>query len=451
MLTFSSVVFGLLVTNLLIRHHSLLERVVVGIAIGLGFVTTIMTVNLLFSPINISVILFVLWTSILMLTALFLLLKNRGASRKKYRYEKDAGNKKLVLLSKLIILSISIIVLVSLILWPVRAWDSLTLYDFRARFFAQGNTLQDMTDLVLYNDRKVAYYYSYPLLTSNSHLLLYLDGINNPKWVYILFSLGFYYLVYKFLRRNNVSEIASLGLILLLVTNPIIFGISIIAYTNMPYLFYFIGGLLYFYSWLKEKRLSYLILSIILVSFSTQTRSAEPFYIVYLGTFALYSLKNRKYLCHFLVSLLIIISVSQFWPWVIRSLDFKFQVQTVNDYTRNVLSQGIKYFSFSRIFEVASFYWKALQKAYIPTIILFLTTLLIHIRIFKKNVNGFYYQFYYPITIISLLILLFIGTYFISFGYVFWYKISNSLIRSSIIIYPLTLIYAGLTIFSKKK
>ncbi len=156
--------------------------------------------------------------------------------------------------------------------WPVKDWDSLVLYDFRAKLFTQSGGMKEAIGQ--------GYFTAYPLLTSLSHALMYLWDSPTPLPVYSLFYLSLLLVFYAGLVSAEVKKNLALTFTLVLAISSRIFEHSMWAYTNLPYLTYFFIGILLAYFGIKEKRNLYIYLSAIFIGLSTWTRFAEPFWLV---------------------------------------------------------------------------------------------------------------------------------------------------------------------------
>jgi hypothetical protein len=172
----------------------------------------------------------------------------------------------------LILGALVIFVFIANFYWPVKDWDSLVLYDFRAKLFTQSGGMKEAIEQ--------GYFTAYPLLTSLSHALMYLWDSPTPLPVYSLFYLSLLLVFYAGLVSAEVKKNLALTFTLVLAISSRIFEHSMWAYTNLPYLTYFFIGILLAYFGIKEKRNFYIYLSAIFIGLSTWTRFAEPFWLV---------------------------------------------------------------------------------------------------------------------------------------------------------------------------
>lgn len=307
--------------------------------------------------------------------------------------------------------------------WPVHSWDSIILYDFRAKIFAESGFIKDAM---------IGYYYTgYPLLTSLSHTLVYLFGGKNPQFIYSLFylSLGlcFYGLLIEFLSRRS-----SLFYTLILLTVPIIFDHSLISYTNLPYTTFLSIGAIYFCVWLKKKTQGYLVISAILVGLSAWTRPTEPYYLGIFAIVFLVSVLKRKFR-DIVVYSIFLFPISQAWNLYRKSLPFmEGSTSTGIGYLeifRNILD-------FDRWLKVIAFLNQNVIQSWGLVFIVFVLMLILSFGIRKEISTILVF-----VTTILFFLLLIVGTFFYSFietGWVFW---GDAATRTSMIFYPL-FIYA---------
>jgi len=454
-LTLSIIIFGYLITNLLTDDQlDFLEKILIAFGLGFGIINFLSTIWLVSKPISMNVIYIFSFTLSGFLLVLHKILNKRiiffdFKSHKETKTTESVLNKVLLVL----IFTLFIFLLVDLAIWPPYFWDSIALYDFRGKYFASGKTLQDLADITR-PSRIISgklYDFSYPLFTSIVHAVLYLDGFSNPKWIYLIFSFGFLYIFYKFQRRNNVKKSVSLLLLLSLISQPVVFLVSHLAYTNMPFMYYFVLGVFFLYEWIKNKRVGTLILSSLLIVLSTQVRNLESFYIVVVLFLVILSLIYHKYIFQLLTAASVVFLSGQFWFSRVRLLDLKVTIPTSTEYLSNATLLGLKNFSIERFIEVFKFYFNSLW-FYSPFFLLFIVTLSNHFfkRFHLKRTSLDIKYLFFPAFISLLVLYTLIGSYFFSFTNDSWKEISGSLYRVLIPILPLILSYTGFILGMKK-
>jgi len=434
---------------ILIPDYDYFERIFLGFGVGTGFLAFVTTIILLYSDLSTLPLITIIIISYLILAPMLLKRQKRWKDMLLPKLDipklpPGLLKKLLITISVSIIVLTSVVVITSLLVWPVHAWDALTLYDFRARLFALGKGFEDLSNL----SRR--YYFSYPLLTTSLHTSIYLDGlIDNAKVIYVLYYIGFIYLFYKFLRRNNVDLIYALISTAILVMNPLIFRVSKIAYSNLPHLFYLTSSTYIFYDWLKKKNKLLLLLSSMLLSISIFVRVAERLYLPALSFVFLLLLLRKIKIKELIIYSLPVFVMGRIWNSVLISQKIAEAegVETTNE----VLSLGISGFSITRLLEVTKFYVDAISEEYIYFLLFLIVCIILKLMQdkFKIDIANYYLAY----LVIATLGLLFVGNYFISFSYPTWRSISYSLQRSALVVVPLTLAFYAVTTasFIKKK
>ena len=430
MLFILTIILGFLIINTLLPKWSFLEKFFLGYGLGMGITTTLMTILEFFDLLNLGLLYVIVIVSIT--PFLFKIKKTRPFSLNKIINKSGFSKSFWVRLSILPIIALLLIMVTSLLFWPIHAWDALTLYDFRARFLAGGGTLLQLSKMNYH------YYFSYPLLTTNSHLMLYLEGLSNAKVIYVLFGLGLYFLFYTFVRKLNLNIAWSLLLTTLFASDPLVFRISKIAYTNLPYLYYLVVGIFFLYLWLEKKNFHMLLISSLMFAISTHVRFADMLYVLNVGfLLLLYILKKIK-AKDVLIFTLPIIVLDSTWRYI--SLFFRPAASDVVSLSERV-ALGFSNFSIIRIQEVFLFYFDAMIKTYKMHTITFLIVVFISLAITsirKKIPLGTIYLAY---VFVAILTWSFAGNYFITFGYENWRRIAYSLQRLSLLIVPALLFF----------
>jgi hypothetical protein len=154
--------------------------------------------------------------------------------------------------------------------WPIKYWDSLVLYDFRARLFAETGFMQVAISR--------GYFFGYPLLTSLAHTWVYILGGSNPSFLYTFFYFSFLLNFAINVKKTGLSRLPVIAMTLLAAVSPRLFEHTQWAYTNLPYTIYIVLGSIYLYWGIKKRDIGAYIISALLVGLSTWTRTAEPFW-----------------------------------------------------------------------------------------------------------------------------------------------------------------------------
>lgn len=414
---------GLPLTLIIAPKHNAIGRIGLSYLLGIGFFTLVMFVtNILGLRLNLvhTILIFVA-------LSLPLILLSHKRFKEYCRGVKNAGkNFDLDKLEKITLAGIFFVVVSSFIntlYWPVYIWDALTMYDFRAHVFIQtGFIVQSLQDI------GGGYYLGYPLFTSLSHTIVYLAGGYNPQFIYSLFylSLG---LVFYGQLREFVSRKFSLLFTLLLLVTPQLFNQSLVAYTNLPYTACFALSAIYFYIWDKKRVDGYLIISALLLGFSTWVRASEPFWLGVLGLVIIMSVIRKKYLDMITFSIFFF-PIQQLWKYTLSSLA-TWQISTVNEIA-NYTSFLSHIFDFGRWVQVINFLYKNVINIWGVVLILFIVAFVY--SLFTNKIREVYML--YTINFVLLFMLL-IGNFIFSFTFSGWTEIPDSASRMAMFIYPL--------------
>jgi len=426
MLFILTIILGFLIIDILLPKWTFFEKFFLGYGLGMGITTTLMTILEFFDFLNLGFLYAVIVIAIIPL--LLKVEKIKLPSLKGVFKKRKFAEWFLIILPLLVIFSVSLVTVTSLLLWPVHAWDAITLYDFRARFLAGGGTFLQLSNMNYH------YYFSYPFLTSNSHLMFYLEGWSSAKIVYVLYGLGLYFLFYSFIRKFNLSITWSLILTALLISDPLIFRVSKIAYTNLPYLFYLVAGIFLFYLWLEENDVRTLLVSSLMFAISTHVRFADMFYILNIGFLFLLFLLRKVKIKDTLIFTFPILAFHFAWKYI--SSFFRTSVSDVVSMSERI-ALGFKGFTITRAQEVFLFYFEAMTRAYKVYLIVFLIISLAGFVVILKKRKAFLGTIYLFYMFIFSLLWSFSGNYFISFGYENWRRTAYSLQRLSLLIVPL--------------
>ena len=195
--------------------------------------------------------------------------------------------------------------------WPVTAWDSLALYDFRARVMAvHGNMVEGI---------QLGYFFQYPPFTSFLHLFGYVFGNERIKLAYSFIFASLLTSFFVLLRRKQPLWIALLGTLFLAV-DSYIFGHSTVAYTNLSYVTFLTLGLIYLLFWFHEGAKKDLLLGAFLLGLSTWVRSSEPFWLVGIGLILLRLFTKREQVFLGLLMIFLMVGISRLWGIFVQSL-----------------------------------------------------------------------------------------------------------------------------------
>lgn len=423
------IILGLEVAFILKLDMKFTERISVSYLLGIGLLTFFVFLvnyifNLNFSLTNTFTILgsMCLVLAIVSFKGILRFIKNI-----KFKKIKIILNKKTVFWG--IILILFFYTLIINLYWPISDWDSLALYDFRAKVFMTDTNL---IHAALTND----YFIQYPLLTSLAHLFVYQIGLPNPKFIYSLFYLSFVVIFY-YSTRKNTSENKAMFFTILFALVPEFFTHSMMAYTNLPYIAFFCSGIFYLYEWIKNKNVSTLLLSGFLVGLSCWVRITEPFWWVPLFVVILVTLKNKRWkeILYYLIPVYFFYKVWGVFMGHINSL-LTHSTQTI--VPANPISPYLailEKITPSRLVEVAVYLYKNVFSSWGLIVLVFVIMLIRTFWLTKKERKD--KRFLY-ITLLFL-IFLYMGTVGFSVSNSTWIEIPDSARRMSMIILPLIL------------
>jgi len=305
--------------------------------------------------------------------------------------------------------------------WPVVSWDSLVIYDWRAKLFALTGSMEEAVNR--------GNFFGYPLLTSLAHTWAYLLGAKSPLFIFAIFYIAFALMFYGAVKETT-SRVIGLLSVVLLITIPDIFFHSTSTYTNLPYAIYYDLGTIYLFLWMKNQTKGYLVLGCLLTGLSAWARSSEPFWIVNLGILVIYAFIKRKYFAPLIFSL-IFFPIQQ--PW--RKFEGAHLGKNPPQAIKGV-SLFFSYFNIPRLIKVCVYLLKGVISTWQPLIFLFLLTVALEIK--KKKIENFWLL----LLIIGDFLLMIVGTFIVSYTYAEeWELIPGSAQRMAMFFLPLFVFY----------
>ena len=316
--------------------------------------------------------------------------------------------------------------------WPVSMWDSVVLYDFRGHVFASTGFLKGALTS--------EYYYSYPLLTSLAHTIIYLGGGKYPQFIYSLFYLSLGLSFFGFLREFVSRKAGIFFTMLLMITGPLFYH-SLFSYTNLTYTIYVSLGAILIHLWSRKKDFGYLILSAIMMGLSVHVRATEPFWLAALLVVVMLSI-YRKNIFGFLVYPLILLPVRQIWVFYQRFISQGALVEIANKMEFRGILMAL--FDWDKWFQIGDYLYKHVVIPWGPIFLAFV--LAATMIILKRQKNNFL------IFIITLLFIgvLIAGVFIFSIYLDYWNRIGDATERLSMLFYPL-FIYSIALVVSKIK
>ncbi len=411
------------------KNYSLFEKVIFGMVLSLGLLPLLMFFLGLFKiPLTMSNIL----GSILIFDLLLSFVScRRFGGFKVFREKPNLKMGKLGIFKFVFFIPIIFFIVSSFFInlyWPVFEWDALALYDFRALRFLETYSLAQ----AVLTSQLTSYNYSYPFFTSLIHDFVYLLSGRNPQFIYSIFYFLLLAVFYIFLSKKVSLPLASF-FTACLATTPIFFLNSLIAYTNVAYVLYFVLATFLLWEFLTQKeRTDSLLFSSVFLGFSTLVRASEPFWMVNIALMVFFCLK-RKQIKWLIISLCLFIFLRESWALYRQYIFSNF----VND-----IGPGIRYYvDLKKIPLIINFLFQILFVG--RKFLIFLFILTFFINIFRKKLNWSIF-----LSISGYFILIFLGIYILSINFGWWADIPDSARRTTMVLTPMMLYYVAL-IFSR--
>jgi len=212
------------------------------------------------------------------------------------------------------------------VIFPVRFWDAITCWSFKAKAFFLDKTIYDFYSKHSYKFSHPSYPILLPLLQTYSYFSMGTLNENLMKLIFPLFYISLLIVNYGFLRikyseinlkvnnnsakikkdnrilRKNYPKITSLFFTFILSTIPIIFDHSYIEYTNLAFAFYLYLSVMFMILWIrfKDNRLKtngLIILSAIFASQLSLLRSEGILFSAFIFIlFAFYLFKSKDHI-----------------------------------------------------------------------------------------------------------------------------------------------------------
>ncbi len=430
---FLIILFGYKLSKILLPDVEKLEQISLGYILGIGIFTFVWFLfNWAGVPYNLKsglAILISLNIILFFIDRLFLKQK-KGNPIIDLSLVKKLNTIEIFLLGIIFFLCVS--ALVQSIYWPIRAWDSLVLYDFRAKLFTQTGFMQEAI--------AQGYFFSYPLLTSLAHTWVYLLGGTNPSFLYGLFYISLLVIFSFNIKKLNIERITSFLLTTLVAVSPRLFEHTQWAYTNLPYSIYIIVGSIYLYFGIKKKDFGAYIISALLIGLSTWIRMAEPFWLTYLVIAIVSSVFIKKWLWPFVYSGLVGLMM---FPWRVFSSSYnQGNTNVVNQITST--SQGVaQSLQVSILKQAFAFIMTNVVKMYLIFFILLFAILLI--KLFYKSKEWFF-----SVIIFFNSALIFAGTILFVKDTPYWQDIPDSLARMVMFV-PVLILFLLAELLSEMK
>lgn len=359
-----------------------------------------------------------------LLTILGIIIYKKDSSKK--IFNKTSSMRVFILL----MITISTILIFSFILNLIGHtfnWDSVALYDARARFLLGGTKFSDMTALSAYDPKNIYYYLLYPPYTSLVHYFWYKLSLPFPVGLYytvclILFAVSIYFLTCK-----KIGKIPALLLVFLTVVNNVVFFSSLIAYTNLPYSLLIVLGVFLLFDYLQDNISWKLYFGILLIVGSIWIRYLEPLWFGIIVAFSISIALKKGVKKSLLLSIpFLIFGTLEYFSWkyfVDKNLGSN---QVVSFESTKILEPIIGIFTGSLVTILIFFF-----KSWGVMVLVHFSGIAASLKYWRKNL-------FLILVILFSGMIYFGGLYFVSFQSEWWDKLGDSLIRSSAFMIPIS-------------
>ena len=311
-------------------------------------------------------------------------------------------------------------------------WDAVALYDARAKFIQAGLNFSDMQRFSEYDDKNKYYYSLYPPYTSVLHYYWHKFFDTFPvSFLYAIFFLIFTAGILSF-GIDYVGFVGAVVFVSLVVSNKNVFSISLLEYTNLPFVVFVTFGSLALFKFIKEKNDYLLFLGFMLIGGSVWIRFLEPVWFFVLMSFSISIFSDKRYRLRRFVFLFIIglfYVLIQYFSW---SFFQKFVARSASIFelsVLHVLDSFIGFFTGS-LFNIFLFFAKSMGVSF------FIFTLVL-IGFGRRESREYLFL---RLTILLSLLMYFVGMYSMSFIFDWWREMAGSLIRSSAYLVPLSVL-----------
>lgn len=316
-------------------------------------------------------------------------------------------------------------------------WDSIALYDARAKFLLSGTTFSQMVEISKYDPVNSYYYVLYPPYTSIVHFFWYRLGIPLPIGVLYSFLLLFLGVSAYFLTRKRLGATLAIFLTFITVGNNMIFSSSLSEYTNLPYTLQFLLGVWLIGDFLEDKKTWKFFYGSALVVTSQWIRFLEPLWAGVVLALFIAMFKKKKWSRELLLPAVMgIYGVVEYGAWQSFVASFGDRTKIVSFALIKLLDPILGVFTGSA-FSVLIFFIKSWG------IILLVYMFAIFISyLFKKSCRrsskNSPKQTFMGLTLLLSVLVYYSGLYFVSFQSVWWDKLGNSLVRGSTFMIPIS-------------
>ncbi len=305
-------------------------------------------------------------------------------------------------------------------------WDTLALYDARAKFLGHGVNFSQMANFSKYDNLNKYYYSLYPPFTSVVHFFMHKNTpfINTG----LFYSMNLFLLatvVYIFGRNYVGKSLALLGAFFSVAYKDI-FLLSIMQYTNLPFTLFLIIGIFSIFKYLDGEEKRFLYWGSLFTAMSVWIRFLEPIWIAVSVSFLISSILKKEILRSILDFLVLFIpSLIAFSSWSFFSSVIAQAPSAVSFNFQSIVEPLVGIFTGSLV-SIARYFvlWFA-----VPLMISSISLVYV-----KKDKPALLFL---GTSIVLTILIYFSGLYFVSFQSPWWSALGNSLGRSSVFIIPI--------------
>ncbi|MEN8252843.1 MAG: hypothetical protein ABFQ62_00480 [Patescibacteria group bacterium] len=421
--------FGYLLILNIDNKLNILEYLSLGYLLGLGVFTYLMFFsNLAGFAYNFVNILGLLIILVLLFAFLLKFRKIKLTQKIKFKKLKLDKNEKIFLFA---ILFVSSMIFIASLYWPVKDWDSLVLYDFRAKVFLDTGFMEKAIE--------EGYFFGYPLMTSLSHLLVYLFGFKQPGIIHSLFYICFLLISFSHLK-DELERKQALFWTMILSLTPELFGPANMTYSNLAYTVYLLISLLYLLKWAESNKDSYLLISALLLGLSTWVRSSEPFWLILVIFVWIISWTRKKW---YLLITYPSIVYAFLYPWSRFEKLHNAEVASALNRIPQFSALLVKGFDISNFISVIKYFYLHII---FPNKLIYLLFVLISILLWQKRRRAKLTHWLPIFFVLFSLGITFMGIYLFSLFYEDWGNIGGSATRMTMFIVPSIIYSAALII-----
>lgn len=420
---------GYLGVNLIFNKKSFLFKFSVGYVTGMGiFTLTVFVLNLAGFAYSLTNMLLVVLVFIVTPTSLSIkkgikIDIKKDVAKSKKNLNKLSGLEKSILITTLFFVATSLLIDVY---WPVKDWDSLVLYDFRAKLFEDTGFMQTAI--------QKGYFFSYPLLTSLGHTWQYFLGASTPNLMYLIYFVSLIIIFYSVLQDTGNTRTTALIAAFLLIISPRIYEHAHWAYTNLPYVVYLFSGVIFFYAFLRDRNKSYFYLSLVSTGLSGWVRFAEPFWLITSMLAFIFLILEKNYK-------LAVVYPLGVWlfrqPWALFVKEFA--GRNLTGETTNLITESFsgKVFELQNLLAVIEYFWTHVITEYWYIFLLLTITFFVFIRLSEKKLEDWFITLFNLVSIAAIIY----GVYAFSLTQPYWQEIGDSASRMSMFLVPSVLLY----------